>query len=1141
MRVNNRTITSRILVLVCLLAGVVSFPSRGLAQQFRGAVTGVITDSAGAAVSGAKVELTNTDTGVLTPAVTNESGVYSVDLLPIGPYDIRVTMTGFETAVSQVILHGGDRLQMDIRLHPGGESQTVTVTDTAPQLETTTGSSGQTLDQTEISNSPLLGRNPFAMAMNLTGVTIPPGQNPATALRPYDNGGMDSYVINGGLSETTEYLLDGLTDSGVDTGGPANLSWVPSPDMVAESTVATTVYDAQYGRSGGGIISVNLKSGTNDLHGVASYYLRNEMFNANTYAADTIGARKAEFRWNEPGVVVSGPVVLPKLYNGRDKTFFMFGWEEIHNNIPAPTSSTVPTALERQGNFSESYNGGPLPIYDPLTTKQNADGSYSRTAFADDQIPTNRLDPVALKIVALLPLPNLPNAGNVNNLLSTPDTSTDKYDSFVYRVDQNINEHHRIFGAFMYADRHQDQGLNGYPAAIAPSYLHYRKNHASHVDWTWTISPTLVSSFRVGWNEHEFAITNHQQSYDLTTLGFPAATVAGLSDPTLFPYISIANYSSFGNSGFGNGIFNTSNTYDLAETIIKNLKTHDLNFGVEVRPARDSRSWFQASTDFGFGTDFTQENPLTAQTDSGSAFASFLLGYPDSGSTSSNPRPYYSNGYYAIYGEDFWRVNNRLSLTLGLRWDTETPEIESHNLQNTGFDPDASYTFANQQLHGEVLFAGNGNARGAYRYDRNDFGPRAGFAYRLTSKAALRGGVGVLYAPVFNLPSEVGYSVSTTYIASTNNLLTPANVLSNPFPSGFVQPLGAGSNLTGQGGWTYWRNNHANIPRVVESSLGIQYQFPGQTLLDVHYALGLTRNIAVGRNANFLPTADLALGDNLNNQVANPFSGLLPGTSLDSSTVSLEQTLLPFPQYTSFTVNDTNGATAYNSLQVTVEKRITHGAYARLAYTFSKSMSEGYLNDQDTHFTSELSPNDQPQVLAITAGYNVPNIGNVRNPVVKQLLGWQINGVFTAYSGMLYTAPAGVTATGVDPRVSHPTFSHEFNTCTIDTDGTLQNCNLDNGKAAWKVVPPYTLASLNPYYGDLRMHVPPLLNANISKIFPIGERFKLQFRAEFFNISNTPQFGVPNTSYSSSTFGQMTNFAQINDPREIQFALRLNF
>jgi hypothetical protein len=466
-------------------------------------------------------------------------------------------------------------------------------------------------------------------------------------------------------------------------------------------------------------------------------------------------------------------------------------------------------------------------------------------------------------------------------------------------------------------------------------------------------------------------------------------------------------------------------------------------------------------------------------------------------------------------------------------------------LDDTGFDPNAPYTFAGQQLFGKVLFAGiNGAQRGAYGNNWNYFGPRVGFAERISPKLVVRGGMGIMYAPVFNLPSENGYSGSTSYVASTNNGLTPANTLSNPFPNGFTTVTGPTTNFTGQGGWGYWANNKANTPKVTQASVGFEYQFPQSALLNARYVFQRTNNISVGRNANFLSAADLSLGTQLNNQVTNPFAGLLPGTSLNSSTVSLEQTLLPFPQYTSFTVNLSNATSTYNGLQVTLDKRMTHGAYGRVSYTYSKELTEGFLNDQDTTYTHELSSDDQPHMVNVTAGWHVPTPATwASSAILKQVMGWQISGTYTAFpkSGPIYSAPSGVLATGVNPRASHPTWAHEFNTCTKTLSGSLQNCSLDNNQPAWQVQAPYTLSTMNPYYGELRMPVPQLTNVDLAKSFAIRDGVKLQFRAEAFNLTNSPAFNSPDTGYSSQTFGQMTNYSQYNDPRELMFALRASW
>jgi len=1138
----RRLISSWLLMLALLAPCIVR------AQQGQGAVTGTVKDKSGALVKNATIVATDTQTHVAFTSTTNEDGLYSILLLPIGTYELSVTAGGFETELQHFELHGNDRLQIDFTLRPGSTSETVTVESAAPLLESTTGDSGLTVSAEQVHDLPTLGRNTFTLATLTPGVIVEQGQPANISYRPFDNGGFDYLSVSGGRPFTTEATIDGLADTAdeqASSGQIANINFVPSPDMTSEFRVQSSVYDAQYGRTGGGIISMNLKNGTNLFHGVAYDYYRNDVLNANDYADDRAGKPKAGFHWSEPGLEVDGPVYVPKLYDGRDKTFFMFGWEDIRTTTPTPTYSSVPTALEKEGNFSQSLLGGlPDAIYDPLTTVENTNGSYSRTAFANSQIPTARMDPVALKITALLPDPNVPGAGDIDNLFAGPNNDYNAYDAFAYRVDHNISAAHRLSFTYLYSDRHEIQGLDGYPIAISPSYTHYRTNYGAHINWSWVISPHIISSFGIGWNEHRFAILNHQLDYDISSLGFPSYMGAGPA-PSLFPQIAMASYSTFGDAGYGTGSFNTSDTYDLRETILDTFKRHSLSFGGEVRPMHDNRSDAAGNTTFSFGKDFTQANPLAGDAVSGNSFASFLLGYGDGGSASSSPRFAYRDVYYAAFVQDNWRVNDRLNLTFGLRWDTESPLTDAREQENTGFDPTAAYSFAGQALKGVVQFGTPGfdGPHKPYNWDLNNLGPRLGFAYQPFNNLVVRGGYGVLYSPVFDTVSSTGFSATTSYVDSINNLLTPdlPIVLSNPYPSGFVAPAGATSNLNGQGGWSYWDKGTWKIPRTTQFSLGIEYQLPGRTILDAHYVGQVTNNLMNSRNQNFISVANMALGSALNTAVTNPFAGLLPGTSLNGATTTLEQTLLPFPQYTTFDKDIANGTSKYNGLQIRLEKRISNGLQFQVGYTWSKNMIQGYLNDQDTALTNWIDPLAIPQVLTISAGYQLPFFAHTQNRMLRQTLGgWSTNLIFTAMSGKLYGAPGGVQSTGISPRVAHPKRAHEFNTCTITTTGARQNCDYDT-EPAWTITPPYTLTHLTPYFGELRSEIPPNENLSIFKTFPIHDSIHLQFRAEAFNVTNTPQFTSPDTSVNDSTFGQLTNFSQTNIPRNIQVALRLSF
>lgn len=907
------------LALLALTLGATGWAS---AQDFRASISGEVKDPSGASIPKASVVATSKETKETFPTVSDDAGAYTLPLLPIGDYSVRVSLSGFKTEVRTVTLHGGDKAELDFSLPIGSVSQTISVSSIAPLLEVSSGGSGQTISETQVHDLPLLGRNPFTLALLASGVTIPPGQAPSTSLRPFDNGGMDSFQINGSRSYSTEYSIDGLTDTAVDTGSPANLAFVPSPDMTAEFRVATSAYDAQYGRSGGGFISVDLKSGGNQFHGVAYDYIRNELFNANDYEDNRNGVRRSKFRWEQPGIEIDGPVIIPKIYDGRNKTFFMAGWEQVHILSPAPEYLSVPTALERTGDFSQSLNGGPLAIYDPLTTTPNGSGGYTRTAFSNSQIPTNRIDPVAKAILTYVPLPNLPGSGGALNLFVTPNDGTDTYNAYAYRLDHVFSPAQRISLSYLQSNRHQVQGLGGFPAASSPGYSHFRTNHGAQVDWTWVMSPTLTSNFRIGWIEHRFFLGAEDPNFPIGTLGFPSATVAGIYAPNLFPLIVPSGYSQFGNAGFGTGLINASDNYDLRETVLKTFSRHNLSFGGEIRPMRDDRQVFASNTTFSFGKDFTQSNPQASDSVSGDSYASFLLGYADGGSASTSPKPMYRYGYYALFVQDNWRVNSRLSLTAGLRWDTETPLVDQHHEQNVGFDPTATYGFAGQQLHGTLQYAGQGRDS-ASNIDFSNFGPRVGFAYSAAKRLVIRGGAGIIYAPTFDTPSQTGYSASTPYVASNDNLLTPANTLSNPFPEGFIQPAGAASNINGQSGWSYWPNHDRQLPRTTEFSLGFEYSLSPLTVFEAKYVGQISDNLPTSRNVNFLSVANLALGNQLNTQVPNPFAGALPGTFLNGPTYSLEQSLLPYPQYGSFSENLNDLSTDYNGLQLRLEKRLS--------------------------------------------------------------------------------------------------------------------------------------------------------------------------------------------------------------------------
>jgi hypothetical protein len=1130
-----------------LLLSAFALATPGAAQENRATIIGTVTDAQGGVIPNATIKATNIETNSTTTSTSNESGLYSLPFLPVGKYRISITAAGMKTSVRDNIeLRVGDRTQLDLQMEVGAVSETVTVTSDAPLLETATASRGQVIDEAKVRDLPLLGRNPFLLAVLASGVHIQPTRG-SISFRPFDNGGMDNISINGGRPFTNEFLIDGAPNTGTERGTIGSLSFVPSPDAVQEFRVQSNTYDAQFGRTGGGTINVSLKGGTNKLHGSLYHYFRNDVLSANLFENNATGVKRAAFRWNQPGLVIDGPVWIPKLYNGRDKTFFMFSWEKIISSIPAPVTQTQPTAEQRNGDFSKTLqaNGQPITIYDPLTTTCTGN-NCTRTPFANNIIPANRIDPVAKKILDFIPLPNQPgNAQGFFNHFISPNARTDEYDQFAARLDHSLSDRHKLSGRWLRNNRHEARGLAGYQEVASPFFLHYRKNYGGGIDLTSSLSPTLVSNFKINFIRHEFAIQQYGDGFDITQLGFPAAIQRQLQRQ-FFPRLTFTDYSNIGNTG---SQFTFSDASSFSETLSKTVGSHALKFGGEVRFLRDNYDNPTSSFgNFSFTKGFTQRNPLAGDAASGNAFASFLLGYPASGSVPINPSFAYQHLYYGLFLQDDWRVSRKLTLNLGLRWDYESPTSERFNQLNAGFDQTSPSPFQapGLQLKGGLLFVSKDD-RLPYKRDLNNFGPRVGVSYQLNAKTVLRGGYGMSYLPAFDPGTANGFSVSTPYVASTDGNLKPANTLSNPYPAGLVQPVGSSrglQTLVGQG-FTFYDTN-VKIPANHQFSFGIQREIPWSMVVDISYIGSRTYNLNTSKGINEVSAADLARGAAyLNEQVPNPFAGLLPGTAINGARVVRSQLLRPFPQFTGLTEDRrTIGRAWYNSLQVRLEKRLAHGLHYLLSYTFSKNMEAvGYLNAQDA--IGQLAPvvtaDYAPHRLMISGGYDLPLFKNSNAWLRNIAGGWKLNGIAALQSGVPIGTPGGVFLIG-DPRLPEGQQSRArwFNTCTLTATGARQSCASASETPVFQVQPAFTLRSHSTRFSNIRTSRPPQIDLSLFKTFTLKEGLALQFRAEAFNFTNTPWFGAPNTTVGSANFGVVTP-SQNNDQRNVQLALKLVF
>jgi len=1168
------------------------------AQEFRATLTGRVSDASGSGVVNAKVTATNTQTNESAETTTGASGTYTIPLLRPGTYATKVETPGFKTAVRQNIeLFVGDQRTLDFTLEVGAVQESVTVTSAAPLLDEASATRGGVIENLRVTELPLNGRNPFMLSSLTPGVQF--NGNPQF-IRPFDNGDNANFSVNGGVRQTNTFLIDGspddaATDPAADRShANANLAYVPTVDATQEFKIVTNFYDAQYGRTGGGIITVSTKGGTNDYHGTLYEFLRRYQLDANNTVANSQGRpiyavepgtnkNLGGHKLDQYGLYLGGPVLIPKLYNGKDKTFFSFAFEHYRESSPSPGLASVPTSLERQGDFSQSG----ISIYDPFSTRLNpnfdptksaslSNPQYIRDQFPGNVIPRNRLNPTGFAIANAYPAPNYGAAGlRTNNYLSSPNLSLDKFHNIFSRVDQNVGQKERLFFRYAYNLRDQyDQGTVNFPGLgfDAQDPL-VRENHNAVADSVTVLSPSMILDIRVGLTRYmEAAYRTHVYGADISSLGFPASFVNARPDP-IPPYISLEQYNTFGTR---NQRYMISNTVSLTPSISWNKGKHSIHFGADLRDRRvnpSSASTLRGGGEFDFNRDTTTQDPGIQQATSGSSVAALLLGAPYQGIISSSPRLAYRSPYYGFYIQDDIKLTSRLTVNLGLRWDVEGATTERYNRMNAGF----SFTAADSalaaaaktasgsdcpacaNLTGGLLFAGhNGNSRSAFSTDYNHWQPRAGAAYQLARNTVLRGGFGIFYLPEAFFGGVQGYSADTPFVATSGggaSAFIPANTLSNPFPNGILQPTGSSLGLaTFAGNNVVFTNPNLKIPHVNQYSFGIQHQLPWSVKIDASYVGSRTFDLNTGdnqlgaaRNINVNSAAQLAQARStpsyFSDAVRNPFAGLLPGTSLNGATVARSQLLKPFPQFNQvLEYGESVGKTYYDAFQLSVEKRYTQGLVLVLAYTFSKNLEAiDFLNPQDSQPSKALSSVDRPQRLVLSGVYELPfgrgkrigrDVGRGWNMLIA---GWEYNFIGTIQSGSPISLPSNVDLIG-NPSVPNQSFASYLNSCVANTSGVASCTN-----PAFQLRGPNTLRTVPFRIGSLRNPSRPLWDMSFNKRVYINERFSVQARLEAFNVLNTVIRNGPGTDPTNpSTFGVVT-LSESNIPRQVQLGFRLNF
>ncbi|MBM3747216.1 MAG: TonB-dependent receptor, partial [Acidobacteria bacterium] len=918
-----------------------------LCQEFRATVTGRVLDPSDAPVPNVTVQARNINTNEVVSGVTTSQGAYTIAFLRPGVYSLSVEAPGFKKFTRDgLALSVGQTLAVDLKLEIGAVTEQVTVTGEAPLLETANADRGGLVDRQRVHELPLNARNPFMLGAMVAGVKY---TGAIIWQRPFDNGAIAEWSISGSRTRETEFLLDGAPNNA--QAGANNLAYVPPVDSVEEFKIHTNVYDAQYGKTGGGIVNVSLKSGSNQLHGAAYEFARRAAWDANSFQNNALGKPRGEHLLDQYGVQVSGPVILPKLFDGRNRLFFMTNYEGYREKTPWPLTESVPATEFLDGDFSKlvDANGRQIVLFDPASGRQVAT-QWVRDPFAGNRVPGNRINPVSKNILSYFPKPNLTTPGaryySQQNYFVPDNVSRDAFYNYVLKMDWHVGDRNRFFAR--YAANRRDERTHETGAVTKgpgqggedPSQ---RVNDHLTADWVATLGPSITFNLRASFNRYVHTSGSaDNEGFDMRTLGFPEALVSRLSGGSNFGRYEFTDYSYLGNYGFAN----YTNTWAVHPTASKIAGPHTLKFGVDIR-------WIQYATKnrgnpliFSGTRAFTQQQWDRADALSGNSIASFLLGHPASGGSDFNAFPIYMYRYMAPYIQNDWKVTRRLTLNLGLRWDFNFPPDERFNRLNRGFRRDVVSPLDAQvdrrlhpdlrQLRGGLQFAGvEGVSQKAADLDRDNIQPRAGLAYQLSRRLVFRGGWGRTFLNPGNQYLQTnGFSINTPYVASNDGGRTPANTVSNPFPQGLSVPPGSSLGLlTHAGRALSVVKPDFQIPHVNQFSAGLQLELPGPQMLELTYSGSRTKNLQDTRSIN---EPDLAFRQRCyyfeggrstycNELLPNPFQGIkaFEGTgTFTSATLSRFALNRPFPHFGGLTeVMRNDGAMWFNSMQVSYQAR----------------------------------------------------------------------------------------------------------------------------------------------------------------------------------------------------------------------------
>lgn len=1135
------------------LSAVLALPAA--AQSYYGGLRGTVWDANGGAVANARVRLTDQGTGAARNTLSGTAGEFVFSELVPGSYTVEVEAPGFKKFQRKDVVVGTQQqVSLDLKLEIGAVTESVMVTESVPLVETANASQGQVLDNEKVVDLPNLGRNPFMLSKLVQNV-IPVG-NPAYN-RMEDQSGSSQISIAGGPVRGNNYLIDGVPI----TDATNRAIIIPSLEAIQEVKVQANTYDAEMARTGGGMFNTLMKSGANEYHGSLYGHLRRTAWDANSFFNNAAGLPITDQPNDTWGASFGGRVKIPKIYDGKNKTFFYLGFEHYDDTQSASTLFASPTALERTGDFSKSYtrSGSLLTIYDPLS-------SGARTPFAGNVIPASRLSPIGLALASNFQAPNSTPAYFGANDLTASATLPCRAAQYTAKLDEDFTSWWRASLSYLrYFSL--EPGNTWFPTPASPDQWRLlRRVDTTQLNNLFTINPTTVLTLRYGFNRFPNYTYESSQGYNIANLDFPASLVSQIPRSlSQFPYVSMSNLMPLAASDNNSFYVHASNNFST--NVAKYVGRHNLKVGFDYRDIRTAgNDANNAAGDYTFNGIFTKSAPTSSGL-GGSDLADMLLGYPAAGDQYTSTKLTMFAPYYGIYVQDDFRVTSKLTLNLGLRWEHENGLQEVNNGMLVNFNGAVANPLAagvtGISPKGEVVYAGNGNPTSAGNPYFSKWGPRAGVAYSLDSKTVIRGGFGIFWAPQFALGSPiatVGYNQTTTYIASTDNNNTPANSLSNPFPSGILQPAGNSlGTLTGIGSTFSLVDPHARSPYVEQFSLDVQRQLPFGIALEVGYVGSRSRHLTLGAanlNENALYPQLLGLGSALTQSVANPFYGHGGAGVIGTAAVQESQLLLPYPTYGAINLlfSDFNKA-KYDSMVFKAQKNLSHGMTLLSTLTWSRNWDEsgggagntlnsgakGPQNPYNTAAEYAFSNIDSPLRWSTAVTYELP-FGKGKHFVSK-------GGVLDYLVGGWVANSVSVFQTGFPLQISQSTnFNSAFgyasqrpNATGVSpvTAGSLeQRLNDYINPAAFSTAGQFTFGNVGRTIG---MRGPGQVNFDMSlfKNFVIKEKLKSQFRLEALNAFNTPLFYGPNVSFGSSSFGTITS--QANFSRQLQMALRFSF